>query len=104
MGLRGFVGDDGRDWQVWDTRPTIVSPNVDASDANAAAAPAAAQHSPDIADFARISRKREGGWLTFTTASERRRLSPIPDRWDSADDATLRALLAVADRIAGAGE
>ena len=99
MALRGFVGDDGRDWQVWDTRPTIPSPNVDASDANAPPALAT-----DIADFARISKKREGGWLTFTTGSERRRLSPIPDGWDSADDATLRALLAVADRIAGAAE
>ena len=98
MGLRGFVGDDGRDWQVWDTRPTILSPNVD-EDENSAAAPSAG-----IADFARISRKREGGWLTFTTARERRRLSPIQNGWDSADDATLRALLAVADQIAGAGE
>jgi len=104
MALRGFVGDDGRDWQVWDTRPTIPSPNVDASDAISAADPSAAPPSAGIADFARISRKREGGWLTFTTARERRRLSPIPDGWDSADDATLRALLAVADRISGAGE
>jgi hypothetical protein len=104
MALRGFVGDDGRDWQVWDTRPTMPSPNVDASDAISAAAPSAAPPSAGIADFARISRKREGGWLTFTTTRERRRLSPIPDGWDSADDATLRALLAVADRISGAGE
>ena len=97
MALRGFVGDDGQEWTVWDTRPAIPSPNVDASDADSPAAPAV-----DIADFARISKKREGGWLTFTAASERRRLSPIPDDWESADDATLRALLAVADRIAGA--
>ena len=99
MALRGFVGDDGQDWQVWDTRPTIPSPNVDASDANSPAAPPT-----DMADFALISKKREGGWLTFTTAHERRRLSPIPDGWDSADDAMLRALLAVADRIGGAAE
>ena len=99
MALRGFVGDDGQEWQVWDTRPTVPSPNVDASDANSPATPAV-----DIADFARISKKREGGWLTFTTARERRRLSPIPDHWESADEASLRALLAVADRIASAGE
>ena len=98
MALRGFVGDDGQDWQVWDTRPTIPSPNVAASDANPPAS------SADTADFALISKKREGGWLTFTTAHQRRRLSPIPDGWESADEATLRALLAVADRIGGAGE
>ena len=99
MALRGFVGEDGQEWQVWDTRPTIPSPNVDASVANSAAAPAA-----DTADFALISKKREGGWLTFTTARERRRLSPIPDDWESADEASLRALLAVADRIASGGQ
>ena len=104
MALRGFVGDDGRDWQVWDTRPAILSPNVDASDANSAGAPSPAARSADIVDIARISKKREGGWLTFTTARERRRLSPIPDDWESADEASLRALLAAADRIGGAGE
>lgn len=99
MALRGFVGDDGQEWQVWDTRPTVTSPNVDASAASSPTAPSA-----DIADFARISKKREGGWLTFTTPRERRRLSPIPVDWESADEASLRALLAAADRIGGAGE
>ena len=28
-GLRGVVGDDGQEWQVWDTRPAIASPNID---------------------------------------------------------------------------
>lgn len=99
MALREFVGNDGQEWQVWDTRPTMPPPNVDASDANSPSAPAT-----DIVDFARISKKREGGWLSFSTPRERRRLSPIPDGWESADEATLRALLAVADRIAGVGE
>ncbi len=98
MALRGFVGDDGQEWQVWDTRPAIPSPNVDASDATHAGPP-----SDKVADFSRFSKKREGGWLTFTTPHERRRLSPIPDHWESADEASLRALLAVADRIV-AGE
>ena len=88
MALRGFVGDDGQEWQVWDTRPAITSPNVN---------PAV----PDtFGDIPRISKKREGGWLTFTAAADRRRLSPIPDDWETADEPSLRAMLAAADRVA----
>lgn len=90
MALRGFVGDDGQEWQVWDTRPAIASPNVKPA-------------SPELfGDVPRISSKRVGGWLTFTAPGDRRRLSPIPDEWETADDSSLRAMLASADRIDGA--
>jgi hypothetical protein len=59
-----------------------------------------AKASPDaIAEIARISKKRERGWLTFTTETDRRRLSPIPKEWEAADDVSLRAMLAAADDI-----
>ena len=91
MPLREFAGDDGREWQVWDTRPTVAPPNVDPS-------------TPDpVGEIPRISKKREGGWLTFTTAGDHRRLSPIPDDWETADETSLRTMLAGADRIADAG-
>ena len=89
MALREFVGDDGQEWQVWDTRPTISSPNADES------AP------PKAGEFPRFSKKREDGWLTFTAAVDRRRLSPIPEDWETADEASLRAMLAAADRTTG---
>ena len=90
MALRAFVGDDGQEWQVWDTRPAIASPNV------VPLAPG------PFGDVPRVSKKREGGWLTFTAAADRRRLSPIPEDWESADEPSLRAMLAAADPIAGA--
>lgn len=84
VALRGFVGDDGQEWQVWDTRP---SPNANLP-------------APDtFGEVPRISKKREGGWLTFTAAADRRRLSPIPEDWETADDTSLRAMLAAADRV-----
>jgi hypothetical protein len=90
VALREFVGDDGLDWQVWETRPTIPPPNVERS-------------APDLpGEIPRLSKKREHGWLTFTAAGDRRRLSPVPADWETADESTLRALLAVADRIAAA--
>ena len=88
MALRGFVGDDGQDWQVWDTRPTISAPN------------AAEPEHDKTNEIRRFSEKREGGWLTFTAAGDRRRLSPIPDDWESVDETALRGMLAAADRIA----
>ena len=88
MALREFVGDDGQEWQVWETRPTIASPDVNPS------VPASVDELP------RLSKKREGGWLTFTAAASRRRLSPIPEDWETADEPSLRAMLAAADRIA----
>ena len=90
MTLRGFVGDDGQEWEVWDTRPTNASPNVN-------------RFGPDtVGEFPRFSKKREGGWLTFTAAADRRRLSPIPQDWETADETSLRAMLAAADRVADA--
>jgi hypothetical protein len=87
VALREFVGDDGQEWQVWDTRPTVSPPNVKAS------APAT------FGEVPRISKKREAGWLTFTAAAGRRRLSPIPEDWETADETSLKAMLAAADRI-----
>ena len=89
MTLREFVGDDGQEWQVWETRPgNSIVPNASPS----ALLP--------LGEVPRFSEKRAGGWLTFTAADDRRRLSPIPDDWETADDISLRTMLAAADRIA----
>ena len=94
MALREFVGDDGQNWQVWDTRPSASAGDSPKGDV---------QEGPvgKTAELPLISKKREAGWLTFTSAAERRRLSPIPDDWERADETLLRALVRTADRIAG---
>jgi hypothetical protein len=96
VALRGFIGSDGQEWQVWDTRLAKPAPRVDSSDSRSGAT-----DSERVIDFGRVSKKREDGWLTFTAANERARLSPIPDDWESADETALRAYLAAADRIVG---
>ena len=40
-----------------------------------------------------------GGWLCFKSGSARRRLHPIPDRWDELDDEQLAALFAQAYEV-----
>jgi hypothetical protein len=89
MALREFVGDDGKEWQVWDTHPTVPPP-------------VAKPVSDGVAEIARISKKRERGWLTFTAEADRRRLSPIPKDWETADEESLKAMLDAADPVVDA--
>jgi hypothetical protein len=50
----------------------------------------------DTGPRVKIPENLVGGWLAFEGAGERRRLSPIPARWEQASDAELIALLAKA--------
>ena len=70
MALRTFQDADGVEWQVWDTIPAKL-----------------------------VSTTFEGGWLTFQSATEKRRLAPIPLYWVSADSEELSRLLRRAKRV-----
>ena len=72
MPLRHFTDPRGVDWQVWDTLPEKI-----------------------------VSNTLEGGWLTFQSENEKRRLAPIPLYWANAPDEELRGLLARARVVAG---
>ncbi len=43
---------------------------------------------------------REQGWLTFASGKEKRRLSPIPEGWETASADELSDYCESADRIA----
>ena len=57
MGYREFVDDAGAMWRVWDTYPVAVN------------------------TLRTVSPTFAGGWLTFESDHERRRLAPIPADW-----------------------
>lgn len=65
MASRIFVDAEGRTWRVWSTIP--------------------GGRSVLRSEFA-------GGWLTFESGEERRRLAPIPTGWESASETHLAAL------------
>ena len=67
MSHRTFVDGDGEEWQVWDVFPTTD-----------------------------VRHTLVGGWLTFQSAREKRRVAPVPLYWMSADDAELLRLLKAA--------
>ena len=64
MGHRTIRDGRGLEWQIWDTTPAK-----------------------------QVSHTLEAGWLTFESASEKRRLAPVPLYWLNATDNELLALL-----------
>lgn len=94
MALREFADSSGQIWQAWDTHPKGVGHLSKGESA--------------FTRFVANTAKREGkepttvrdqyseGWLTFKLGSDRRRLTPIPEDWEVADDARLQRYLALA--------
>lgn len=67
MAYRSFTDRDGTEWQVWDVVPSST-----------------------------VRHTLSGGWLTFESEAEKRRLAPVPLYWVSADDAELERLMRTA--------
>ncbi len=76
MAYRTFEDEQGIGWEIWDTLP----------------------RAPDS-----VSNGNRGGWLTFKSASEKRRLAPIPAGWEEAEAAKLLRMLARARPIHAVG-
>jgi hypothetical protein len=70
--LREFQDQGGRHWRVWDVNPMLHA-------RKSTARPAARLKVPEA-------------WLCFEAGDERRRLSPIPPDWETADVRTLEQL------------
>ena len=79
MALREFTDRTGTRWRVWDIRPEQMP-----------AAVRAEEHLQSVIH----------GWLAFEPAGggEKRRLSPIPARWEGATEAELERMLERAER------
>ena len=86
-------------WEVWDVYPTNVERR---SGVDRRRAP---RRDPDRRQWAsleprlRVRPPYEQGWLAFEARHERRRLAPIPDGWDSLDEAGLDRLCAQARSV-----
>jgi hypothetical protein len=77
--LREFTDDDGLTWRVWDVTPSLhdrLSPSAQ-----------------------QISLRVPSGWLCFESARERRRLTPIPENWDTLDEGALKKMCAEAEKV-----
>ena len=83
--LRGFTDDGGTEWRVWQILPAPLDTQQPAADVMT-------RMSLNGTPFA-------NGWLCFESASEKRRLAPIPLYWANADAEELNRLLRRAKRV-----
>lgn len=110
MSYRTFVDKDGSYWQVWDSQPTRVERRVTAEDRRRERTLPWRGHERRTGSDRRTTAQRRitlsegygGGWLTFESLSEKRRLIPIPSRWEELSHGELRSLCEKAKRIARA--
>lgn len=98
MALREFTDSRGMAWTAWDVPPhRVYTPRRGGTD----------RRTRTVAGWTPERRVRErrmqlrhpelsDGWVCFTCAREKRRLSPPPPEWYAATDAELEALCAEA--------
>lgn len=82
MAHREITDSFGIRWQVFEVRPTLLPPRPSATGGGERIRPAFLD-----------------GWLAFRSDTERRRVVPIPDRWDDLADEELVSLCARAERV-----
>jgi hypothetical protein len=108
MAYRTFVDRDGSYWQVWDSQPTKFERRMAGADRRRPQYYAwGGTERRSGTDRRTTSQRRitlsEGhgaGWLTFESLNEKRRLTPIPSRWEDLTQAELRLLCEKAKRVA----
>lgn len=82
IALREFDDARGRRWQVWKVLPKFTKPRSGAERRVTVA-------EPSVADRRRADDRRGPlpppwihGWLCFQSGKEKRRLTPVPVRWE----------------------
>ena len=78
--LRDFIDDDGTEWRVWDVLPSLHA-------------------RPSSSGKRKMFTRIPEGWLCFESATERRRLTPIPPDWEVVDHHALAAMCAQAKAV-----
>jgi len=71
MAYRTFMDPSGGEWQVWEVNPSAL-----------------------------LESTPESAWLAFQSATEKRRLAPVPAGWADASEAELLGLLHRATAVA----
>lgn len=100
MGYRSFKDSTGVAWDAWDVVPQLAERRVD--DRRQARQPIAFRDRRRAERRIVMSRRAVmaggllNGWLCFEGATEKRRLSPIPDDWARCSESQLEEYCRVA--------
>jgi len=93
MTLRKVVDADGVTWELWEVQPALVEKRDDP-----AGAPQTTGERRKVRSVRmKVSPDMRDGWLAIRSATERRRVAPIPDGWHELSDEALLRLVARAD-------
>lgn len=90
--LRQFIADDGQVWEVWDVVPTSPERRFE----HPPTPPGGVERRKKPQFRVNLGKAMVNGWLIFACGTQRRRLAPIPEKWQVAPEAELRVLLASA--------
>jgi hypothetical protein len=107
MSYRTFVDRDGAYWQVWDSQPTRVERRLMPGERrrprsmpwHGAERRAGTDRRVESQRRITLSQGLGSGWLTFESLHEKRRLNPIPSRWEALTESELRELCGRARRV-----
>ena len=108
MTFRNFTDASGVAWSVWDVRPagadrrrgkerrsrTVDDPGVDPPVIDERMGRERRRRRDEEIARVRVGEILTEGWLAFESTSERRRLAPIPPRWEIASESELADLCA----------
>jgi hypothetical protein len=106
---RTFKDKEGRIWDVWQVHPSAAERRfVQRRTKDEKRSDAAERRSGDdrrVGEKAQpvtratIAPEFTYGWLCFETIGEKRRLAPVPEGWDRADDETIEQWCCVAKAV-----
>lgn len=95
MALREFADSLGRTRKAWGTYPRAA--DGAANKESAFSRYLASRPTEEGVRPTMVRQPYQAGWLTFKSSDDLRRLVPIPADWETADDATLRTYLDLAE-------
>lgn len=110
MSYRTFVDRDGAYWQAWDSQPAKVERRLSEADRRGpkrfawrgSERRSGTDRRTTVQRRITLSEGYGGGWLTFESLEEKRRLVPIPSHWEDLPQDELRRLCERAKRVAKA--
>ena len=90
MATREFVDDDGTLWMMWEVHPALT----DRRQVRNSSPPNEVEERRKPRSFlSPIPGQMHAGWLAIQSATERRRITPVPEGWLERSDDELRAML-----------
>lgn len=87
----------GRAWDVWEVYPSAVEQRMSGEYPAVPDGDGAASGKREVR--IRVPSALQDGWLAFQSGKDRRRLTPIPERWVMLGDEELVRLLDLANRL-----